>query len=441
MPNVSFGNFADPEEEAIKRNRALAEALRGQSLQVTPTEVAPGGLAVPNQYGGIAKIVQALAAKKMDADADTKQTEYADKKRKLNAEEVSQFIQALRGTPATPETQGNNPSAYMPPQAAAPGDPAAAMGLALGSRNPALQQAGATMLSEQVKPKKPIVVGRSLMDETGKVIGEDSTWRAEQELAREAKKAELQAKIDDAKASREERLAAQREMQALNAKAREDMIRLTASLRTPPQQPQPQIVTTPEGVFQVDRSGKTMPLATPDGTPLSGKPAQPPGKALPVSAAGKLMENNQNLRRAEQALALMEGKDVGGAKGDAEATGWKGYVPDAILQRADKKGIDARAAIGDLGSLVIHDRSGAAVTAAEFPRLRPFIPQSTDDPATVKKKLNRFVSEYKALVDETTEFYKGSGYNVPDLMGPAGVKRGSLPAAPAGGGYKIIGVK
>ena len=33
---------------------------------------------------------------------------------------------------------------------------------------------------------------------------------------------------------------------------------------------------------------------------------------------------------------------------------------------------------------VIHSRSGAAVTAAEFPRLAPFIPSEKDDADTVK---------------------------------------------------------
>lgn len=440
MPNVAFGSLVDPEEEAIKRNRAIAEALRAESMSPMGTEAAPGGLAVPNKYGGLAKLAQALSGAYISKNTDAQQKELGENRQKLSAQEVAQFVAALKGTPATPEMQGNNPSAYVPEQAAVPGDPNSAMSIGMASRNPALQQASASILKDQITPEKNVVVGRSLLNpKTGAVVGEDATWRAEQEMAREAKAAELKARIADQQASREERAAAQKELLALQQAGRADMIRLAASLRPAPQPVQPQIVTTPEGVFQVDRTGNAKPLAAPDGTPLTGKPAQPPGKALPVSAAGKLMENNQNLRRAEQALALMEGKNVGSAKGDENATGWKGYVPDAILQRTDKKGIDARAAIGDLGSLVIHDRSGAAVTAAEFPRLRPFIPQTTDDPATVKKKLNRFVSEYKALVDETTEFYKGSGYNVPDLMGPEGVKRGA--PAPAGGGFKIIGVK
>lgn len=148
------------------------------------------------------------------------------------------------------------------------------------------------------------------------------------------------------------------------------------------------------------------------------------GKPLPISAAKGLMENQQNLRRAQEAQALLNGQNVGKAVGDKEATGWKGYAPDYLLQRLDPAGIDTRAAIADLGSLVIHDRSGAAVTAMEFPRLRPFIPSDKDDPATARKKLNRFVMEYQNIVDEATGFYKESGYKVPsEKLKNADIKR------------------
>ena len=37
----------------------------------------------------------------------------------------------------------------------------------------------------------------------------------------------------------------------------------------------------------------------------------------------------------------------------------------------------------------MHERSGAAVTASESPRLKPFIPLITDDKPTALKKLRR----------------------------------------------------
>lgn len=150
--------------------------------------------------------------------------------------------------------------------------------------------------------------------------------------------------------------------------------------------------------------------------PIPGGPAdkQQQLKPLPTSAAGGLISNVQNLRRAEDALALLSGKRLqGGAVGDKNATGLKNVLPNQLLNRFDPDGVDTRAAVADLGSLVIHDRSGAAVTAAEFPRLAPFIPTATDDPETARKKLAQFVQNYKATVEDTAEFYRASGYNVP----------------------------
>lgn len=66
----------------------------------------------------------------------------------------------------------------------------------------------------------------------------------------------------------------------------------------------------------------------------------------------------------------------------------RGWVDD-YDQRADPDGVNARAGVADIGSMVIHDRSGAAVTVAEYPRLAPFIPKIRDDHQTVIKKLNR----------------------------------------------------
>jgi hypothetical protein len=143
-------------------------------------------------------------------------------------------------------------------------------------------------------------------------------------------------------------------------------------------------------------------------------------KPLPASAASGIIENRDNLRKAQVALDLISGKDIAtrsGAtlKGDKDATGYKGMLSDAVLQRTDPQGVDARAAISDLGSMIIHDRSGAAVSASEYPRLQPFIPKNNDHPDVVKKKLERFINEFQAINDESVNFYNESGYKVPDM--------------------------
>jgi hypothetical protein len=86
--------------------------------------------------------------------------------------------------------------------------------------------------------------------------------------------------------------------------------------------------------------------------------------------------------------------------------GFQNNLPDALMQRVDPTGVDVRAAVSDIGSLKIHDRSGANVTVSEAPRLKPFIPMSTDTPSTAKKKLNGLKSE---LVMMQAELEAGAG--------------------------------
>ena len=153
-----------------------------------------------------------------------------------------------------------------------------------------------------------------------------------------------------------------------------------------------------------------------------------PLKDIPHSVNAAIISNAQNLSRAQQALKLLSGESVGSLKGDSQATGWKGYAPQALLNRMDPSGVDTRAMISDLGSMVLHDRSGAAVTAAESPRLMPFIPLATDDTATAVKKLQRFVQLYEQEQQALSDTYsKGQGFKPSPVL-----NQGPRNAAPSG---------
>lgn len=161
----------------------------------------------------------------------------------------------------------------------------------------------------------------------------------------------------------------------------------------------PQYMETDAGLVALPK--KLAPGQQPTGTPVMGADGQPlskPLKAIPPAVNGAIIQNTQSMNQIDRALALLDGKDVGdpakgGQRGDKNATGAKAYLPQGILNRVDPKGVDARAEISDVGSLKIHDRSGAAVTISESPRLMPFVPLATDDAATVKKKLSRLRTE------------------------------------------------
>jgi hypothetical protein len=189
-------------------------------------------------------------------------------------------------------------------------------------------------------------------------------------------------------------------------------------------QPKGQIVQTDQGVMLVDpRTGQSIAAMGPEGKPLTK-----PLKDIPAAVNTSILTNSQNLNKINQALDLLGGRNVGDLKGDQAATGWKGYIPQPVLNRADPKGIDARAMIADIGSLIIHDRSGAAVTAAESPRLMPFIPLVTDDNATARKKLVRFKQIYEQEQQAYLDAYsKDQGYKTPKVPTPVPATTGSIP--------------
>lgn len=174
----------------------------------------------------------------------------------------------------------------------------------------------------------------------------------------------------------------------------------------------PQYMETDAGLVALPK--KLAPGQVPTGTPVTSADGQPLGKplkAIPATVNAAIIQNSQSTGQIDRALKLLGGADTDGMKGDKAATGWKGYLPNGVLNRVDPQGVDARALVSDIGSLKIHDRSGAAVTISESPRLMPFIPLSTDDAVTVKKKLNKLRVELSSESAAMQEVYsKDQGY-------------------------------
>ena len=180
----------------------------------------------------------------------------------------------------------------------------------------------------------------------------------------------------------------------------------------------------------------------PIGTPVLSASGVQLGKELkpiPPTVNNALIENAMSLRTLDKAIRLASGQPVDSSKGDVDATGWKGYLPQAILNRIDPSGVDTRAEVADIGSLKIHDRSGAAVTISESPRLMPFIPTAKDDNTTVKRKLTRLFEEAKAMQGMLADTYsKDQGYkSPPKLPNPSIFNGGAAPSAPTAGPVKV----
>lgn len=170
-----------------------------------------------------------------------------------------------------------------------------------------------------------------------------------------------------------------------------------------------------------------------DGIPqaVSGQNNKSSLKPPPAVAMKAYIGNRSSIGKIDAALSAVAAKP--------DAVGFtKGLTPDWISARTDPDGVDARSKIADIGSLLIHDRSGAAVTIAETPRLKPFVPEVGDTPAQVKTKLTNLRA---ALAQENTDtedvYSEEQGFKFPTFRAspgsrPKGTLTAKAPAANAG---------
>lgn len=126
-------------------------------------------------------------------------------------------------------------------------------------------------------------------------------------------------------------------------------------------------------------------------------------KRVPAQVQSGYVDNRKAMSQIDAAIAAVE-KTPG-------AFGLKNKLGDEVMQRLDPGGVDARAMVSNIGSLLIHDRSGAAVTAAEQPRLKPFVPKADDTAAAALRKLKLLKEHYGAANAEIeTVFGEHAGY-------------------------------
>lgn len=117
--------------------------------------------------------------------------------------------------------------------------------------------------------------------------------------------------------------------------------------------------------------------------------------------------NKTNASVIDDALKELDAHpDAVGLKRGAADLPFIGGAADAINQRVDPEGVAARASLANISSLVIKDRSGAAVTISESARLRPFIPSTGDTPKTIRTKLRKL---RQAIETETALLQQASG--------------------------------
>jgi hypothetical protein len=199
--------------------------------------------------------------------------------------------------------------------------------------------------------------------------------------------------------------------------------------------PKGQVVPTDEGVMLVDpRTGAAKPVTS------NGVPVQRPAKEIPATMSKAIIENQQSIAKIRRAMAQIDK--------NPDALGTRHMIPgmETLSQYTDPEGVEARAGVADIGSFVLHDRSGAAVTASETPRLKPFIPSASDKPEVAKKKLARFLEIYEEEAGLLGQTYgRSQGYRESPVLEsgtrPAGASSALGPVERIGQLARPIGPK
>jgi hypothetical protein len=140
-------------------------------------------------------------------------------------------------------------------------------------------------------------------------------------------------------------------------------------------------------------------------------------KPIPAHINTAISTNDMSIKQIQEALDLI--------KKNPNAIGLKNYLSDEAIDRADPKGVAARSALSNISSLVIHERSGSAVSASEMQRLG-FIPAKTNTYDAAKTKLEAMLKYAKAQQQGLTETYaEDQGYKPnPIISGKSKVDAG-----------------
>lgn len=143
---------------------------------------------------------------------------------------------------------------------------------------------------------------------------------------------------------------------------------------------------------------------------LTADANQPPApRTLPMGVESEISSNLASISAIDDATAMLK------APGGKEAFGIKRGLQNmvGIANRADPENTGLRAIVSNIGSMQIKLRSGTAVSATEWPRIRGFIPTVYDSPKEVEDKLKEI---RRAISEETSaraSYYQQQGYAVP----------------------------
>lgn len=307
---MATANFFAPgfdeqvEQQNIERQRKMAELLRQQSAQgIGDGRMVGRHYVAPHWLEGVAQMLQAGSARRMDEQANEQQKALAEAIRSKRDAEWGKITPLLNGEaardiqPLTPKDDEGNDMPVVHKDAVAP-DQRGAYTLAMQSSDPAIRQFGFQGMAQL-----PEIEARRADR------AEDRAWRTQE--AEENRKARIQ-QLEMQHQQRMEALAAQNASREQMAKEQRDfqmeMKRLYGAQAS--QQPYFQPVQTANGVMAFNaRTGRMEPVLV-NGAPVVGAQSDPTlqgniagAKASAQATVKQNTENTAAVKRSDQLLS------------------------------------------------------------------------------------------------------------------------------------------
>lgn len=178
---------------------------------------------------------------------------------------------------------------------------------------------------------------------------------------------------------------------------------------------------------EVPPEDKTLvPVQQPDGSVIYTPRSQAAGAKVPSPNSSGSASMQKALASNEMQMSVIDDavKELGAHESAVGVGRGLPLVGDFLDQRIDTGGVAARAQIANIGSMIFHDRSGAAITVSEAPRLKPFIPSIHDTPETIRTKLRKL----REALEVENGFLRGNKAPAGPLGGRAAPAKSGVPS-------------
>lgn len=287
----------DIERQRLKRQQAIAEALLASGNEPLRGQMA-GRFYVPaSPFEGMANMLNIYSGAKGRADAEKGMADLGKRYQEGLAAEVQKYTRAKTGTPESSEVivdeqandgEGAQATITAP---AIEGDPRKAI------------------LDAMMSPYAP-VQRVAQMDLTQLNRTEDredqQAFRAQEaQLAREQREADLKARIAFEEAAGRRADDLKRELAQMQQRGREELLRLTATMRPAPPPRQEQIIQTAQGPMRLV-NGQAVPITGPGGVQIKPPSAAKGAAPLSATAQKELFEADDVSNSAKNAIDILE---------------------------------------------------------------------------------------------------------------------------------------